>query len=173
MSGEKRVTGTDAEGARDTFERGAAAADGVGAVVPIVEEQLRVGTREVETGRVRLTKKVLESEVLVDDPVAREEVEVVRVPVGRGVDGPVPTRQEGDTLIIPVLEEVLVVEKRLVLVEELHVRKRRVEVTTPQSFTLRKEEVVVERLGASEDRARPEAEGFDRGGRAGGGSAGA
>ena len=85
-----------------------------------------------------------------DEPFIREEVEVVRVAVGRQVDAPPPPREEGDTLIIPVLEEVLVVEKRLVLVEELHVSKRRVEERRPQSFTLRKEEVVAERLDERE-----------------------
>lgn len=141
----------------------AAGGQAAGAVVPVVEEHLRVGRREVEAGRVRFTKRVLEDEVVVDDAVVREEVEVVRVPVGRQVEAPVPTREEGDTLIIPVLEEVLVVEKRLVLVEELHVRKRRVEERRPQSFTLRKEEVGVERLDAPEGRARAAAEGFEPG----------
>jgi uncharacterized protein (TIGR02271 family) len=119
-------------------------------VVPVIEEELEVGRREVEAGRVRFTKRVLEDEVVVDEPFVREEVEVVRVPVGRQVEAPPPTREEGGTLIIPVLEEVLVVEKRLVLVEELHVRKRRVEERRPQSFTLRKEEVVAERLDGRE-----------------------
>ena len=127
---------------------GAANSRAADAVVPVVEEHLRVGRREVEAGRVRFTKRVLEDEVVVDDAVVREEVEVVRVAVGRQVEAPPPAREEGDTLIIPVLEEVLVVEKRLVLVEELHVRKRRVEERRPQSFTLRKEEVNVERLAA-------------------------
>ena len=130
------------------------------AVVPVAEEQLRVGRREIETGRVRFTKRVLEDEVLIDEPFFREEVEVVRVPVGRQVEAPVPAREEGDTLIVPVLEEVLVVEKRLVLVEELHVRRRRVEERRPQSFTLRKEEVVAERLDVREAHARPAAGGF-------------
>ena len=128
--------------------------------MPVVEEQLSVGRREVETGRVRFTKRVLEDEVLVDEPIIREEVEVVRVPIGRQVAAPVPAREEGGTLIIPVLEEVLVVEKRLVLVEELHVSKRRVEGRDPRRITLRKEEVSVDRLDGQEhqdggDEGRP------------------
>jgi uncharacterized protein (TIGR02271 family) len=133
------------------------------AVVPVVEEHLRVGRREVEAGRVRFTKRVLADEVLVDEPFVREEVEVVRVAVGRQVEAPPPAREVDGTLIIPVLEEVLVIEKRLVLVEELHVRKRRVEERRPQSFTLRKEEVVAERLDAPDGRARPAADGYEPG----------
>lgn len=160
-------------GARVESDHEAARGRAAGAIVPVVEEHLRVGRREVEAGRVRFTKRVLEDEVLVDEPVVREEVEVVRVAVGRQVDAAPPAREEGDTLIIPVLEEVLVVEKRLVLVEELHVRKRRVEERRPQSFTLRKEEVVAERLGAREASAEATAEGFEQGDAPGAGSAGA
>ena len=144
-------------------DQGATGGRAADAVVPVVEEHLRVGRREAETGRVRFTKRVLEDEVLVDDAVVREEVEVVRVAVGRQVETPPPAREEGDTLIIPVLEEVLVVEKRLVLVEELHVRKRRVEERRPQSFTLRKEEVVAERLDAREADGGRAADGFEPG----------
>ena len=152
---------SDDEAARSHAAAHSQSAD---AVVPVVEEHLRVGRREVEAGRVRFTKRVLEDEVVVDDVVVREEVEVVRVPVGRQVEAPPPAREEGDTLIIPVLEEVLVVEKRLVLVEELHVRKRRVEERRPQSFTLRKEEVVAERLDApDEGRAQVAARNFEPG----------
>ena len=141
----------------------AAGGRAAGAVVPVVEEQLRVGRREVEAGRVRFTKRVLEDEVLVDDALVREEVEVVRVAVGRQVEAPPTAREVDGTLIIPVLEEVLVVEKRLVLVEELHVRKRRVEERRPQSFTLRKEEVVAERLGAHEANGGRAADGVEPG----------
>jgi uncharacterized protein (TIGR02271 family) len=146
------------EGAGRNHEASAAGSRPSSLVVPVLEEELQVGRREVEAGRVRFTKRVLEDEVVVDDPVVREEVEVVRVAVGRQVDAPPPAREEGDTLIIPVLEEVLVVEKRLVLVEELHVRKRRVEERRPQSFTLRKEEIVAERVGG-QDQQREDDEG--------------
>jgi len=78
--------------------------------------------------------------------------------VDRVVAGPVPVRHEGDTMIVPVLEEVLVVEKRLVLKEELRVTRRRVETREPQTVTLRREDVVVERFTAHDDAvtARPD-----------------
>ena len=116
-------------------------------VVPVVEEELQVGRRRIEAGGVRLTKKVHEREEVVDEPLLREEVEVERVPVNRVVDGPVEVRHEGDVMIVPVLEEVLVTEKRLVLKEELRITRRRVEARDPQRVTLRSEEVSVEHFG--------------------------
>jgi uncharacterized protein (TIGR02271 family) len=118
---------------------------GEAVVIPVVEETLSVRTQAFETGRVRITTQVHEREEVVDEAVAREVVEVQRVPVGRYVDAPVATRTEGDTTIIPVLEEVLVVEKRILLKEEVHVTRRRLEQRDPQRVTLRSEEVVVER----------------------------
>lgn len=118
----------------------------VGAVIPVVEEALEIGRREVETGRVRVTKLVREAQELVDLPVHTDEVHVERVPIGRIVNGPVGSRQEGDTLILPVVEEVLVVEKRLRLVEEVRITRKRTEARNPQTVTLRKEEVQIERL---------------------------
>jgi len=122
-------------------------------VVPVVQEVVDVQKRWVESGRVRVTKVVHRREEVVDEPLLREEVEVERVAVNRVVEGPVATRQEGDVLIVPVLEEVLVVEKRLMLKEELHIRRRRVEESRPQRVSLRAEEARVERLGGESTRA--------------------
>ncbi len=115
-------------------------------VMPLVEERLTVDTRVRETGRVRLRKRVETRTETVDEPLLREEVEVERVPIGTFVDGPVSVRHEGEVMIVPVLEEVLVVEKRLRLREELHVTKRRTEVHEPQEVTLRSERIEVERV---------------------------
>jgi uncharacterized protein (TIGR02271 family) len=52
-------------------------------------------------------------------------------------------------MIVPIMEEVLVIEKRLVLKEELYIRKRRVETHRPQQVRLRSEEARVERLEAT------------------------
>lgn len=122
--------------------------------IPLAEEQVRVDKRVRETGRVRLTKHVDIREETVDETLFREEVEVERVSVGRYVDEPVPTRTEGETTIIPVMEEVLVVEKRLRLKEELHVTRRRTEHRDPQRVALRSERIEVERTGP--DTASPD-----------------
>jgi len=119
-------------------------------VIPVVSEEVAIGKREVEAGRVRITKLVHEEQQTVDQPVFSEEVVVERVAVNRVVDGPVEVRHEGDTMIVPLLEEVLVVEKRLMLREEVRISKRRNETHRPQTVTLRKEDVKVERLEGDE-----------------------
>ena len=118
-------------------------------VIPVIEETLDVQKRQVETGGVRITKVVHEREEVVNVPRVREEVTVERVTLNRMVDTPVSMRQEGDTLIIPLLEEVVVMEKRLMVKEELRITKRRIEEQASQQVTLRREEVVVERLDPS------------------------
>jgi uncharacterized protein (TIGR02271 family) len=116
-------------------------------VIPVIHEELEVGKRKVETGAgVRIEKTAREEEQTVDLPLIHEQVDVQRVPVNRPVDGPVPVRHVGDTIVVPVIEEVLVVQKQMRLVEELHIRRTRVETREPQTFVLRKEEVNVRRL---------------------------
>ena len=132
-------------------------------VLPVIVEELDVQKRPRETGRVRITKRVHEQEDLVDEPLLRDEVAIEHVPVNRFVEGPVSTRSEGDTLIIPLLEEVLVVEKRLLLKEELHLTKRRVETHQPQRVTLRREEAAIERVETEphDDNRPSEEKGYD------------
>ena len=131
---------------REELEARDESTGGENLVVPVVHEVLDVEKRWVENGRVRITKVVHQHEEVVDEPLLREEVEVERIAINRAVDGPVAIRHEGDVMIVPILEEVLVVEKRLVLKEELHIRRRRVEVSQPQRMVLRTEEATVEHV---------------------------
>lgn len=118
-------------------------------VVPVVAETLQVEKRRVESGGVRIKKIVHEREEIVDEPLIREEVQVKRVPINRVVEGPIPVRHVGNTMIVSLLEEVLVVEKRLMLKEELHITKGEVETYKPQRVMLRSEEATVERVDAA------------------------
>lgn len=121
-------------------------ADEVRIVLPVLEETLNVAKREQVTGRVRITKSVDEREAVVDDTLAGEEITVERVPVNRIVETPAKQRHEGETLIVPIHKEVLVVEKQLMLVEELHIRKEQKEEPVHRTVTLRSEDVTVERV---------------------------
>jgi uncharacterized protein (TIGR02271 family) len=103
----------------------------------------------VETGVVQIHKTVRERTEVVDQPLQSEQVEIERVPVNRIVDDVIPVRHEGDTMIISLLEEVLVVEKRLMLREEVHVKKLRTEVHDPKEVILREEQLEVVRKPAS------------------------
>ena len=114
-------------------------------VVPVVEETAVVYKERVVTEKVRLHKRVHEDEEVLDVPVQAEDIEVERVPVDRWIDGPVAVRREGDTTVYPVVEEVVVVEKRLRLVEEVRVTRRRATRHAREQVVLRREEIVVER----------------------------
>lgn len=122
--------------------------DARGLVIPVVEEQLEVSRERVETGRVRISKTIESREVVVDDPLHREKVRVEHVPINQVVTGDVPLiREEGDTTVIPILEERVVTRTELVLVEEVRIHRDRSEYHDPQTVTLRKEVVAVERFG--------------------------
>lgn len=114
-------------------------------VVPIVAESLRVDRRRVTVGKVRVSKKTRSRDVVVDEPLVYEDVRVRRVAVGRFVDGPVPDRYVNGRLIVSVMEEVPVVVRRLRVVEELHIERRRQTVRRPRRVTLRREEPIIER----------------------------
>jgi stress response protein YsnF len=120
-------------------------------IIPVVAERAVVRKRKQITGAVRVRTEVHEHTETVEETVATEEIDVTRVPVDRWVDEAVPVRREGDVTIIPVHEEVLVVEKRLKLVAELHVTRRRSSRPVTERLSLRREEAVVERLAAPDD----------------------
>ena len=112
----------------------------------------------METGRVRIHKVVHEREELVDEPLLHEEVSIERVPIHRFVDEAMPIRYEGDTMIVSLLEEVPVVEKRLMLKEELRITTRGSEAHQPVRVMPRSEEPGVEHLAVehrtSEDKTK-------------------
>lgn len=119
-------------------------------VVPVIAETFSVGKRTVVTGGVRLTKRVSEHTEIVDEPLLREAVHVERVPINRIVAETPAARYEGDVLIVPVLEEILVVEKRLMLKEEIHIHPTQTQVHQPQQINVRVEDVVIEEIAPSE-----------------------
>ena len=112
----------------------------------LVEERLEVGKREVERGRVVVRTRVEEREELAEVALRQEDVIVERVPVGRPVEAPPPVREEGGVLIVPVLEERLVVTTELVLVEEIKITRRSRTERVREPVTLRSERAEVERL---------------------------
>jgi len=119
-------------------------------VLPLVEETLLVGKRRVETGRVRVSVGTDITEQVVRETLRSERAELERVPIGRELaEGePAPAvRQEPDgTVVVPVLEEVLVVERRLVLKEEIRMRVVAVDEAVEQPMQVRRQRASVERL---------------------------
>jgi stress response protein YsnF len=119
----------------------------------IAEEVLRlsgeaasIGKRQVAAGRVRMRTITDTIEEFAHVEVRRETVEVTHVPIDRVGETTPEIRTEADLTIVPVLEEVLVVERRLMLKEELHIR-RHVETKAGNApVTLRKQRGVVDRV---------------------------
>lgn len=114
-------------------------------VIPLVEERLSVETRARPTATVRVHTHTHEREVTVDEILTNETVHVHRVPIERYVDAPASVRVEGDTTIVPVHEEVLFVEKRLLLKAELHLTKRTTDRHETQHVTVRHQTADIER----------------------------
>jgi len=99
-------------------------ADDGEARLTLSEEELRIGKRTVSAGEVRVEKHVETELVRETVPVMREDVTVERrpLPPGAGLE----PRVEGDTTYIPIVEEEVVITKRLVAREELVITKRQV-----------------------------------------------
>jgi len=116
-------------------------------VIPVVAEELVVETTKLARGTVRVNKRIETREETVETPTVRDEVVVERVVVNRPVEGAAPqSREEGGVLVIPVLEEIAVVEKRLMLREEVRVSRRSTTTSSRQTVSLRREVVDVERV---------------------------
>ncbi|WP_206664522.1 YsnF/AvaK domain-containing protein, partial [Dankookia rubra] len=115
-------------------------------VIPLLEERLRIAKQWRDTGRVRVSVTTAEDSRLVEEVLRQRSVEVERVPIGRQVAELPSVREEGDTLVIPVVEEELVVERRLVLREEVRVRLRTEDRRAAVPVTLRRQSAAIERL---------------------------
>ena len=115
-------------------------------VLRLAEERLTVKKRVVETGRVRVRRTTTEKVQKVDVPLSSDSYEVRRVPIGKAITKTPPVRETKTEIIIPVVEEVLVVERRLVLREELHIRKVRSVERHTEEFTLRVQQATVDRV---------------------------
>jgi uncharacterized protein (TIGR02271 family) len=108
------------------------------------EEELVASKETVRSGVVRLRKQVEEAPVRLEIEELHDELEIEHVPVGQVVAERAEAREEGGMWIIPVYEEQLVTVKRLVLKEELHVRRLPARETRLVEDTVRRERLVIE-----------------------------
>ena len=99
---------------------------GAEVVIPIVEERLIPDKQQVELGELRIHKYVDQREEAVRQDVIRDDLIIERLPVNRAIEEPVSTRYEGEWMVIPIMREVLVVRKQLMLTEEVRISKREV-----------------------------------------------
>lgn len=135
--------------ALDTPALDTPALDAQDAVISVIAERLRVGKRVVEGEGVRVRVVTDEAAALASVTLRSERIEVERVAVGRVVEGAPPVREENGVTIIPVMEEVAVTATRLVLKEELHVRRVADTREHQETVLLRRQRAEVERLPAT------------------------
>jgi stress response protein YsnF len=122
--------------------------------IPIVEERATIEKQVVPTSRVRITSRVEQRLEMLREELVAQTVDVERVAINREVDDLPGIRSEGDELIIPVVEQRLVVEKRWFVTEELHVRRREHSEAVEIPVELRSTRVSIEREEAP---GRPDA----------------
>lgn len=136
---------------RETLDSTTASPASTSTLVPLIEERLQIEKAIVDRGGYRITKVVETHDVPIHESLRIETLEVERRAVGRRLaDDEVPmVRHEGDVTIVPVVEEVLVTEKRRVLTEEIRITK----IVATREFvgeeTLRSDRVHIERVAAA------------------------
>jgi uncharacterized protein (TIGR02271 family) len=114
--------------------------------LPLYEEAVTVSKRVVPKNRVRVSTVTHQRRQLVDELLQRENVEVSRISIGRPIEAVPAVREEDDTIIVPVVEEVLTLQRTLILKEEVRIRKVRTEERYQEIVTLRSQEAGITRL---------------------------
>lgn len=148
-----RVTELD-----ESSNAGSPAASGSGPLtVPVIEETVDVSKRPTDHGGYRITKHVDRRDELVDELLRSDKVDIERRAFNTAIaDDAVPgIRQEGDTLVVPVIEEVLITVKRLILVEEVRITRTQETRRISERVPLRKESIEIERLAVDPSTREP------------------
>lgn len=115
-------------------------------VLPVSEETLHVEKSEREVGRVRVSVTTETIDEVIEETLRTRSAQVERVAVGREVSDVPKIREENGILFIPVVEEILVVEKRLYLKEEIQLRFSDREETVRHPVQRRVQHPVIERV---------------------------
>ncbi|HEY0071733.1 MAG TPA: YsnF/AvaK domain-containing protein [Chloroflexia bacterium] len=118
-------------------------------VVPLVDEYLEVHKQWVQSGEVIVRRSVQTSRQTIPVELQHEEVQVDRVPMNRPVAYGEQTQPwwDGEVMVVPVIEEEIVVSKRLVLREEVRISKRKVSRQETVSDTIRSQQVHIDTTG--------------------------
>lgn len=121
------------------------------ATIPVVEEQLRVGKRQVESGGVRVRTHVEEKPVEETVNLHEEHVNVERRPVNRTARATDLNAFEEGTLEFSEIEEEAVVDKQARVVEEVVIKKDSRERQQKVRDTVRRTDVDVERIDGDDE----------------------
>ena len=133
----------------DNLYRSRDAGTNAGTTIPVIEEELQVGKREVEKGGIRLRTRVVEDQVKENINLREEKVHVERVPVDRPAN-PSDIREQQ----VEVVEhaEVPVVAKEARVVEEISLNKEVTQKEESIKDTVRNTEVDIERTDETDDK---------------------
>ena len=119
----------------------------------LLAEEVSVEKETVENGRLRVSKQTLTREAFIDESLRSEHAEIETIPVGRQIFEVPSVRHEGDTIIIPIVEEVLHTERRLILKEEIKITRRQKTEHFHDRVTLRYQEAVITRVQSATEPA--------------------
>ncbi len=111
----------------------------------LAEEKLEVTKQQVSDGHVRVTRRVTEHEEKIALLLRQQTAEITRVPKSERLTTMPEIREENGVIIIPVVEEEVEIIRRLVLKEELHIRKVVSQVPLEQVVTLKKQYAQIDR----------------------------
>ncbi len=114
-------------------------------VVPVIKEELVVGKKKVETGKVTVEKKVSEKQVSLDVELTGEIVAINRIEKNENIDRIPQIKTENGVTIIPVVKEQIVTYKQLVLVEEIHITKKISKTSETVAETVKEEKIYIKR----------------------------
>jgi uncharacterized protein (TIGR02271 family) len=117
-------------------------------VLRLLAEDATVSRQVVETGRVRVEKVTRTRDHLIDQLLTHTRFEVNRVPIGRPIEAMPPIKEDGDLTIVPIVEETVVLERKLMLKEELHIRRVQTSERFQQTVKLRYQTAEVTRTPA-------------------------
>ncbi|HEU0115080.1 MAG TPA: YsnF/AvaK domain-containing protein [Thermomicrobiales bacterium] len=125
-------------------------------VIPLHAEEIVPVRAARDRGAIRITTRVETAPAAWEATLRRDDVTVERIPVGQVVEVAPEARWEGETLIVPVVEEELVISRRLVVREEIRIRRQSDERTVSGTEPLRRQVVDIERIGPDDDPAPSE-----------------
>ena len=115
-------------------------------VIPLYAEEVSIERRQIAGDTIRVTVRTNTTEQVVDEHTTHMRVEVERTPIGKPIDSVPPVRTEADTIVIPVVKEVIVVERKLVLKEEIRLRRVQTAERQQESIRVRQQHAIIERV---------------------------
>jgi uncharacterized protein (TIGR02271 family) len=121
--------------------------------IPLTEERLAVDVRERDRGVVRIRKEVEVTPVHETVDVRRDDIRIERRQVDQPVDAIRNPWYEGETLVVPVYEEVIVTEKRMMLREEIRIARHSVTEPVTIDETVRRHRIDIEHIEPDSDDA--------------------